>query len=90
MTEQELKNKIAELEKAAGDDSMMRIKLNKLKIKLEGNILSGVLAKMEAISLPDIAQLDAQIQQANNAQLAHDKRVNAFNSAYNFLKGIVA
>lgn len=89
MTEQELINKIVELEKAAGDDSMMRIRINKLKIKLEGNILSEVVAKMNSISLTDIAQLDVQIQQANNAQLVHDKRVSAFNSAYNFLKGII-
>jgi len=94
MDENELLSKINELERVAKtlDEPEKTFKLceiSQLRIEAAGMAISDVAAKMKAISLPRIEEMDTQIAAAADATSAHSARVAAFDSAYRILKGFL-
>jgi len=94
MNKQELLDKIELLRQAAEglDEPDKTFKLSDISIliiKLEALAISEITQKMNLISLPEISDMDAEIQAANNAINSHENRVLAFNNAFNFIKGAI-
>lgn len=94
MTEQELKDKIAELEKSIDNmDGVEKVqaqnKLIDLKAKLTGNALQGILDKLNQAPQADLDALNDDIRDAQDATKTRQQQVDAFNKAYGFLKGIL-
>lgn len=92
MTKEELESKIAELKVSAEDFSepertFKLSKINQLEIELQGMALSDITDLMAAIELPEIESMEQQIQAARDATKEQSERVEAFNKAYDFLKG---
>lgn len=82
MTKEELLKKIAELESAAQrldepDKTFALSDVDQLKIQIEGLALSDLAAKMQAIQLPDLAEIDTQIAAAKKATAAQAAMVEA-------------
>lgn len=91
MSKQELLNKIELLRQAAEglddpDKTFMLSDISILIIKLESFTLSEITQKMNSMSLPEISDMDTEIQVANNAINSHGNRVLAFNNAFSFIK----
>ncbi len=94
MDKNELQVKIDELERVANtlDGSQKKFKLidiSQLRMQIDSTAIADLVAKMQAISLPSIQQMDAQIAAARDATAAHSARVAAFDSAYGILKGFL-
>lgn len=95
MEKQELLNKVGLLQQAAEglDEPNKSFKLDdisRLKIQIEGMAISDIAQKMNSISFPDIAEMDANIQASNSVESAQQHKVEAFNSAFNFIKGVIS
>jgi hypothetical protein len=91
MNKQETMEKIESLKQAAegleGATKTFKLDdISRLKIKLEGMSISEVADKMSSISLPDISDMNEAIEDASDSIKSHEKRVNAFNKAFSFLK----
>lgn len=94
MDKQEVLSKIEALRQAAEgfnepDKTFMLDDISRLKIQLEGMAISDIAAKMNAISLPKLDEMNANIQAANSANASQSQRVEAFKNAFNFIKGII-
>lgn len=94
MDKQELLNKIESLEHAAEgfnepDKTFMLDDVSRLKIQLEGMAISDIAAKMNAISLPKLDEMNANINAAKDANSSQSQRIEAFKSAFNFIKGVL-
>ena len=94
MTREELETEIGRLKQGAEglDEPDKTFKLNdiaQLEIELQGMALADVTAALRDITLPDLNEMKAQIDAAVDATSAHERRVNAFNTAYGLLtKGL--
>ncbi len=91
MDKQELINKIELLRQAAEqmDEPNRTFNLDdvsQLRIQFESMAISDIAEKMRSIYLPEIAEMNKNIQAANNATTNQSQRVEAFNNAYNFIK----
>ncbi len=92
MTKEEIEAKIEELKESADDfeepDRTFSLgKINQLEIELQGMALSEITALMASIELPEIESMEQQIQAASDATKEQSERVEAFNNAFDFLKG---
>ncbi|MEO9904030.1 MULTISPECIES: hypothetical protein [Alphaproteobacteria] len=91
MTRDELNQKIAALESAAGsleepDRTLTTVKINDLKNEIDGMSLSEIAAKMATINTPTIADMDKKIAAAKDATAAQSMRVDAINSVIGLIK----
>ncbi|WJG10690.1 hypothetical protein [Aliiglaciecola sp. LCG003] len=91
MNKQQLMSKIEELRQAAEslEGATKAFKLNEisiLKIKIEGMAIQDIAAKMNSITLPELADMDVAIESAANAVKTQQQRVQAFDKAYTFIK----
>ncbi|WP_323795169.1 hypothetical protein [Nisaea sp.] len=91
MTRDELNQKIASLESAAGsldepDRTLTTVKINNLKNEIDGMSLSDIADKMATIKTPTIADMDAKIKAAKDATAAQSMRVDAINSVIGLIK----
>ena len=91
MTRDELNQKIAALESAAGtleepDRSLTSVEINNLKNQIDGMALADIAAKMATITTPTVAEMDAKIKAAKDATAAQNMRVNAINSVIGLIK----
>ncbi|MBL6954339.1 MAG: hypothetical protein ISR50_17005 [Alphaproteobacteria bacterium] len=94
MTPEDLKTKIAELEAAAQglgepDKTFKLSDVAQLRIQLEGMALQDLTAKLNQMALPDIEAMNRKIADAKNATEDQQFRVDAFNTALNFIKTAV-
>ena len=94
MDKQELLNKIELLRQAAEqmDEPNRTFKLDdvsQLKIQLESMAISDIADKIRSIELPTITEMETNIQAANEAISNQSQRVEAFNTAYNIIKGVI-
>lgn len=94
MNKQELLNNISQLEQAAEemdepDKTFKLTDVSKLKISIEGMAISDIAQKMGSIDLPKIQEMDDNIQLAKQAISSHAQRVDAFNKAYEIIKGAI-
>ncbi|SMO47245.1 hypothetical protein [Gracilimonas mengyeensis] len=92
MTKQELDEKIEELEQALEglpplQKTLNESKIGQLKMQIQGMTLSDIKEKLETISLPEKNDIEANIEAATDATQAQNKRVDAFNKVYGFIKG---
>ena len=71
------------------DKTFMLDDVSRLKIQLEGMAISDIVAKMNVISLPELGKMNANIQAAKNANSSQSQRVEAFKSAFNFIKSVI-
>jgi len=94
MTRDQLLQSISELEAAANnmdepDKTFKLSDIDQLKMELDGMALSDINARMAAISLPDINEMNSNIASAKDANNQHTQRVAAFNSAFQFITGVL-
>jgi hypothetical protein len=92
MDKQALLNKIAQLEQAAGQMSepQRTFKLDdisQLKITIESMAVEEIAAKMAAIDLPKLQEVDGNIALEVEASGTESQRIKAFNLAYGLIKG---
>lgn len=91
MNKQQLINKIEELRQAANgfEGATKAFKLSEisvLNIQIEGMEIHDIAAKMNSITLPDLASMDVAIENAASAIKSQQQRVHAFEQAYSFIK----
>ncbi len=94
MTKQEMKDRINELRAAAetltgSDRSDAITEIATLKIQMRGMALGELRAKLDAISLPNLEELDQKIQQAKNAGHAQQMRVAAINQGLRIVRSLL-
>jgi len=94
ITTEQLLVKIQELKEAAEsmtepDKTFALSDIDGLQIQLESMALSDIAAKLNAISLPEIKEMDEEIAKAKNAMAEHQKRVDAFNFAFQLITKVL-
>ncbi len=94
MTKDEILTKINLLRQAAAslEEPEKTFKLSdvdQLEIQVQGMTIDEIAKLVNTIELPDLGAMDAAIQGAKDATAAHSKRVEAFNSAYGIIKGVL-
>ena len=91
MTTDQLLIKIEELQEATEsmtepDRTFALADIAKLQIELQSMALADIEAKLNAVPLPQIEEMDKEIEKAKNAMIEHQKRVKAFGIAFQIIK----
>ncbi len=94
MTKDELLAKIVDMRRSAEslDEPEKTFKLSdtdQLEIKVQALAAAEIAQKMQAIELPSIAEMDANIAKARDATIAHSQRVAFLDKALDFITGVL-